>query len=115
MRFQVLKQKNLEKLSQTCSDPKFQTGFDRNFWIWEYPNYNKKYIVTADVARGDGNDYSAFHVIDAERYEQAAEYKGKMAPDQFGHFLVEVATKYNNAILVIFYHILSRHCRHHNP
>ena len=53
------------------------------------------------MARGDGNDYSAFHVIDAERYEQVAEYKGKMAPDQFGHFLVEVATNYNNATLVV--------------
>jgi len=29
-------------------------------------NYNKKYIVSADVARGDGTDKSAFHVIDIE-------------------------------------------------
>ena len=65
------------------------------------PKQDKKYLVSADVARGDGNDYSAFHVIDVDRYEQVAEYKGKMAPDQFGHFLVEVATKYNNAILVV--------------
>ena len=99
----VINPEDLEwyQAEKLIKEPVEKTGFDRNFWIWEYPNYNKKYIVTADVARGDGNDYSAFHVIDAERYEQAAEYKGKMAPDQFGHFLVEVATKYNNAILVI--------------
>tara|TARA_R110000824_G_scaffold1973_1_gene9629 strand:+ start:5654 stop:7243 length:1590 start_codon:yes stop_codon:yes gene_type:complete len=89
------------KTENLIRKPLEKTGFDRNFWIWEYPSYEKRYVVSADVARGDGNDYSACHVIDIERYEQVAEYKGKMPPDQFGHFLVEVATKYNNATLVI--------------
>ena len=82
-------------------EPSEKTGFDKNFWIWEYPDYSKRYVVSADVARGDGGDYSACHVIDIDRYEQVAEYKGRMTPDQFGHFLVEVATKYNNALLVV--------------
>ena len=34
-------------------DPLEKRGFDSNFWIWEYADYNKKYMVVADVARGD--------------------------------------------------------------
>ncbi len=39
-------------------EPVEKSGFDRNLWIWEYPNYSKDYIVVADVARGDGTDFS---------------------------------------------------------
>ena len=35
-------------------------------WVWEQPNYNKDYIVCADVGRGDSADYSAFHMIELE-------------------------------------------------
>jgi len=47
-------------------DPIEKRGFDGNYWIWEYPNYSKKYMVVADVARGDSTDFSAFHVFDTE-------------------------------------------------
>lgn len=55
----------------------------------------------ADPARGDGEDYSAFHVIDVETVEQVAEYKGKIDTQMFGNLLVSVATEYNNATLII--------------
>ena len=47
-------------------EPVEKSGFDRNLWIWEYPNYSKDYIVVADVARGDGTDFSATQVFDVE-------------------------------------------------
>ena len=47
-------------------EPVEKRGFDGNYLIWSQPNYSKDYIVVADVARGDGADYSAFHVIDVE-------------------------------------------------
>lgn len=82
-------------------DPIEKSGFDGNLWIWEPVNYGKVYVVSADVARGDGSDSSAFHVIDADTCTQVAEYKGKLDTDTFGHMLVEIATKYNDAILVV--------------
>lgn len=82
-------------------DPMEKRGVDNNYWIWEYPDYAKKYMVVADVARGDGSDYSAFHVLDLENVRQVAEYKGKMETKDYGNFLVSVATEYNNALLVI--------------
>jgi len=82
-------------------DPIEKRGFDGNYWIWEHPNYSRDYMVVADVARGDGKDYSAFHVIDVESATQVAEYRGKIGTKEYGNFLVNVATEYNDALLVI--------------
>ena len=82
-------------------EPVEKTGFDGNLWKWEYPNYNKSYMVVADVARGDSTDYSACHVIDIEEASQVAEYKGKLDTKDFGNFLVSLATDYNSALLVV--------------
>ena len=81
-------------------EPVEKTGFDGNLWKWEYPNYQKSYMVVADVARGDSTDYSAFHVFDIENAVQVAEYKGKLSPKEFGNFLVGIASEYNEALLV---------------
>ena len=58
-------------------------------------------MVVADVSRGDGKDYSAFHVIDIETNVQVAEYKGQIGTKEYGHLLVGIATEYNEAMLVI--------------
>ena len=84
-----------------CCEPSEKSGFDRNLWIWNYPDYSKKYLICADVARGDGTDYSAAQVFDIEEMEQVAEYKGQLGTTEFGNFLIELATKYNDALLVV--------------
>jgi hypothetical protein len=75
--------------------------YDQNYWRWEYPDFNKTYIVSADVARGDGADYSAAHVIEAESCAQVAEYHGKIDTKEFGNLLVQIATEWNNAYLIV--------------
>jgi hypothetical protein len=85
----------------TVQEPVEKRGIDGNFWVWEIPNYSKSYIVTADVARGDGTDYSAFHILDVETLTQVAEYKGQLTTKDFGNMLVSVATEWNDALLVI--------------
>jgi len=82
------------------ADP-IEKRYNGDLWIWAYPDYSKTYVLSADVARGDHADYSAFHVIDVETLEQVAEYKGKLSTKDFGHMLVTVATEYNNALLAI--------------
>jgi hypothetical protein len=82
-------------------EPIEKTGFDGNLWKWEYPDYNQSYMVVADVARGDGADYSTAQVIDIVNSSQVAEYKGKLDTKDFGNFLVSLATDYNNALLVV--------------
>ena len=81
--------------------PAEEIGIDRNLWVFRQPDYTKEYIVVADVARGDGSDYSATQVFEVEDMEQVAEYKGKLSTTDYGHFLIDLATKYNDAILVV--------------
>ena len=92
----------LEKMKESSvREPIEKRGIDSNYWIWQPPNYTKNYVVSADVSRGDGTDYSAFHIIDVESLEQVAEYKGKISTQDFGNMLVNVASEYNNALLVV--------------
>jgi len=82
-------------------NPVEKRGFDGNLWIWEHPNYNRQYMISADVARGDGSDYSTCHIIDIEDSSQVGEYRGKIDTKDFGNFLTALATEYNNALLVV--------------
>ena len=82
-------------------EPKEKRGVEEALWIWDYPNPSKNYMVIADVSRGDGNDYSAFHIIDIDSLEQVAEYKGKVDTKSYGNMLVSLSTEYNDALLVI--------------
>jgi len=83
------------------SEPIEKRGIDAGYWVWEYPDYTKSYIVSADVARGDGEDYSACHVLNMVTMEQVAEYKGHIGTKDFGNMLVSIATDYNGAILIV--------------
>lgn len=76
-------------------------GIDGNLWRWEFPDFAKTYMIVADVARGDGADFSTAHVIDIINSVQIAEYRGKMETKDFGNFLVALATEHNDALLVI--------------
>ena len=92
----------LEFYRQTfIKEPIEKRHLESAYWIWEYPQQEKQYIVCADVSRGDAKDYSALHVLDLETITQVAEYRGKIGTKEFGNFCVGVATDYNDAILVI--------------
>jgi hypothetical protein len=84
-----------------CIEPIEKRGYDNAYWIWEYPDYTRNYVVVADVARGDGADWSTFQIIDTLDIRQVAEYKGKLPPKDFGNMLHTVATEWNNALLAV--------------
>ena len=90
---------DLKWLYSIIANPIERSGFDRNVWTWKYPLSEHKYVMTADIARGDGKDYSTFHIVDLMTGEIAVEYKGKIAPDRFGDLLNEYGLKYNKALL----------------
>jgi len=98
----VIDPENLKFYEQTfIQEPLERRFMGGDFWIWQYPDYSKSYIISVDVSRGDGGDYSAFHVIDVESCEQVAEFKSQIGTRDYGRMLVSVATEYNNALLVI--------------
>ena len=85
----------------TIQEPMERRGVDQNLWIWEAADYSRDYMVVADVARGDGKDFSACHVLDVLTNTQVAEYRGQLPPKEFGYFLTGLATEYNNAMLIV--------------
>lgn len=97
----VIENEILQHYESKLTEPLERRGIGGNLWIFKYPDYTKKYVVCADVSRGDGEDYSAFHVIDVETVEQIAEFKDKIDTTAYGNLLVSIATEYNNALLVV--------------
>ena len=87
-------------VEQTC-EPKYTTGFDRNYWIWQEYEPGSSYMLVADVARGDGADSSAFHVVKLETMEVIAEYKGKPTIDAYSKILYDVGIEYGKCLLVV--------------
>jgi hypothetical protein len=85
----------------TIQEPMERRGVDQNLWVWEAADYSRDYMIVADVARGDGKDFSGCHVMDVLTNTQVAEYKGQLPPKEFGYFLTGLATEYNNAMLVV--------------
>lgn len=97
----VINSQDLEEIRKNVLEPLYRTGFDRNYWIWEEARAGFTYLMVADVARGDGKDYSGFHIIKLETMEQVAEYQGKLSPDIYADMLLQTGKEYNNALLVV--------------
>lgn len=91
---------DIEWIGSQVKPPKNKFGPDRNGWEWEIPLSSHSYVISADVARGDGKDYSTFHVFDMTAGEVVAEYKGKLRPDQLADLMEKTGKRYNNALAV---------------
>lgn len=91
----------MEWLLTNIKEPKHRTGFDRNFWIWEEYDPTCNYLMAADVARGDGADFSTFHIIKLETLEVIGEYQGKPTLDMYATMLNQVGREFGNAMLVV--------------
>ena len=89
----------IEKVGMSIRTPIERWGPEMGVWVWKYSLSENKYVISADVARGDSADYSTFHVIDTDESEVVAEFKGKVPPDQFAILLAEAGKRYNNALL----------------
>ena len=90
---------DIEYIRVGVKNPLEKWGPDMGVWVWKYALTEHKYVISADTARGDAADYSAFHVIDTNESEVVAEYKGKLPPDQFAMLLHEAGMRYNKALL----------------
>jgi len=97
----VIHPDDLQWYLETVVEPKYRTGFDRNYWIWEECKDGETYMIAADVARGDGADNSAFHVFKLNTLEVVAEYIGKPNPDDYADILLSAAKEYGNCMVVV--------------
>ena len=87
--------------SMIYEDPvKRHKGLD----IYEEPEEDHSYVITADVARGVGKDYSAFVVFDTSSfpYKVVAKYRdNEIKPMVFPSIIERVAKTYNLANVLI--------------
>jgi hypothetical protein len=71
--------------------------------VYEPAKDNHDYAITVDVARGVGNDYSAFVVVDITSFPHkvVAKYRDNtIKPMLFPSVIYEVAKKYNEAFIL---------------
>ena len=97
----VLQPETLTAYHKILKEPIEKRWAEQSLWLWEYPDYTKPYLVCADVARGDGKDKSAFHIIRLDTCEQVGEYRGVIDTKSYGNLLVGIANEYNKSILVV--------------
>tara|TARA_B100000287_G_scaffold425824_1_gene472767 strand:+ start:28 stop:1614 length:1587 start_codon:yes stop_codon:yes gene_type:complete len=97
----VIHSDDILKIENAVESPHHRAGFDRNLWLWEEFNPEHSYLLVADVARGDGRDYSAFHVINITEMRQVAEYQGKVELDMYAMFLADIGKQFGNAMIVV--------------
>ena len=69
--------------------------------IWDYPDWDRPYILAADVAQGVGQDYSVGIVMDADRNICAMYRNNRVDPSEFGEALFYLGRYYNNALLCV--------------
>ena len=97
----VIHPEDLERLVFGVKEPMYRTGFDRNLWLWEQYSPEATYMISADVARGDGADFSVFHIVKLETMEVVGEYRGKPNLEEFASILDSTGREFGNCLLVV--------------
>jgi phage FluMu gp28-like protein len=97
----VMNADDITRIKKDICEPKYRTWMDRNYHIWKEYQPDGSYLLSADVARGDGKDFSVFHILDIKNMEQVAEYQGKIDLDNFARLLFDAGREYGNCMVVV--------------
>jgi hypothetical protein len=89
----------MEKFAESCPKPKTELGGKLQVWRDFIPGHH--YAIGADCATGGGLDNSCAQVVDVDTGEQVAEYKGKVAEDQFATVLATLGYRYGTAVIAV--------------
>jgi len=95
---------NAETLLGLRAKPPLRILEGNSVIIYEEPEKGHQYIMTVDVSKGRGQDYSTFNVIDisSRPFKQVAVYRNNLiSPILFPNFIYKYATVYNNAYVII--------------
>lgn len=69
--------------------------------LYKYPTFDAKFIISADVALGVGQDSSVATVLDADRNICAVYRDNRIDPTKFGDLLFFLGRYYNNSLLAV--------------
>ena len=88
-------------LAQRSIDPEF---FKENTFIYKQPIEQHQYVMTVDVAKGRGQDYSTFNIIDVTTnpFEQVCVFRdNNISPLLLPDIIYKYAKTYNDAYVII--------------
>ena len=95
---------NAETLMSFRSKPAKRLIEGNSVWIYEEPDKSHQYVMTVDVSKGRGQDYSTFNVIDISTrpFKQVAVYRNNLiSPLLFPNIIYKYAKVYNDAWVVV--------------
>ena len=88
-------------LNQKAKDPIY---VQENAYVYERPTDGHNYIMIVDVAKGRGQDYSTFNIIDTscEPFQQVATFRdNNISPLLFPDVIYKYAMSYNEAYVIV--------------
>ena len=88
-------------LAQQAVDPKYHR---ENISIYKEPQEGHEYVMLVDVAKGRGQDYSTFNIIDCSTkpFEQVATFRDNtLSPMLFPDIIYKYAKTYNEAYVLV--------------
>jgi len=95
---------NAETLMNFRAKPPKRLIEGNRVWIYEDPDPAHQYVMTVDVSKGRGQDYSTFNVIDISStpFRQVAVYRDNLiSPLLFPNLIYKFARLYNEAWVVV--------------
>jgi len=88
-------------LNQKAKDPIY---VQENAYVYERPTEGHNYIMIVDVAKGRGQDYSTFNIINTsvEPFQQVATFRdNNLSPLLFPDVIYKYAMTYNEAYVIV--------------
>ena len=88
-------------LAQKARDPMY---YKEDIWIYEEPDPMHEYVMTVDVAKGRGQDYSTFTIVDVSTkpFKQVCVFRNNnISPMLMPDVIYKYAKTYNNCYVVI--------------
>jgi len=95
---------NVETLMGFRAEPPLKLIEGNSVWIYKEPKKNHQYVMTVDVSKGRGQDFSTFNVIDISTrpFKQVAVYRNNLiSPLLFPNIIYKYAKVYNEAWVVV--------------
>ena len=95
---------NAQTLLAQVAQPHSEALEGGDLLIYEKPDKLHSYIMTVDVSKGRGQDYSTFNVIDISQrpFKQVAVYRcNTISPILYPNIIYKYATLYNEAYVIV--------------
>ena len=95
---------NAETLMGFRAKPPLRLIENNSVWIYEEPVKDHQYVMTVDVSKGRGQDYSTFTLIDISTrpFKQVAVYRNNLiSPLLYPNIIYKYAKVYNEAWVVV--------------